>query len=59
MKTLDLKKELKYLYAPSAKKPEIVQVPHLQFAMIDGAIETGLSDQISQRSIGVLALTVM
>ncbi len=41
MKTLDLKKELKYLYAPSAKKPEIVQVPRLQFAMIDGAIEKG------------------
>lgn len=41
MKTLDLKKELKHLYAPSAKKPEIVQVPRLQFAMIDGAIEKG------------------
>jgi hypothetical protein len=32
---------LKYLYAPSAKKVEIVQVPRLQFAMIDGAIEKG------------------
>lgn len=41
MKTLDLKKELKHLYAPSAKKPEILQVPSLQFAMIDGAIEKG------------------
>jgi hypothetical protein len=41
MKTLDLKKELKYLYAPSAKKVEIVQVPRLQFAMIDGEIEKG------------------
>ena len=41
MKTLDLKKEYKYLYAPSAKKVEIVQVPRLQFAMIDGAIEKG------------------
>jgi hypothetical protein len=41
METLDLKKELKYLYAPSAKKAEIVQVPSLQFAMIDGAIEKG------------------
>lgn len=41
MKTLDLKKELKYLYAPSAKKAEILQVPRLQFAMIDGAIEKG------------------
>ena len=41
MKTLDLKKELKHLYAPSAKKPEIVQVSRLQFAMIDGVIEKG------------------
>ena len=41
MKTLDLKKDLKYLYAPSAKNAEIVKVPRLQFAMIDGAIEKG------------------
>jgi hypothetical protein len=41
MKTLDLKKELKYLYLPSAKKIEILRVPRLQFAMIDGAIEKG------------------
>lgn len=41
MKTLDLKKDFKYLYAPFAKKVEIVKVPRLQFAMIDGAIEKG------------------
>jgi len=41
MRTLDLKKDLKYLYAPSAKKVEIVKVPRLQFAIIDGAIEKG------------------
>ncbi len=41
MKTLDLKKELKYLYVPSAKQIEVVQVPLLQFAMIDGAVEKG------------------
>ena len=41
MESLDLKKELKYLYAPSAKNVEIVHVPNLQFAMIDGAIEKG------------------
>jgi len=41
MKTLDLKKQFKYLYQPSAKKIEAVQVPNLQFAMIDGAIEKG------------------
>ena len=41
MKILDLKKDLKYLYQPSAKKVEILKVPKLQFAMIDGAIEKG------------------
>jgi hypothetical protein len=41
MKTLDLKKQFKHLYQPSAKKVEIVQVPALQFAMLDGAIEKG------------------
>jgi hypothetical protein len=41
MKTLDLKKQFKHLYQPSPKKVEIVQVPRLQFVMIDGAIEKG------------------
>ena len=41
MKTLDLKKDLKYLYQPSAKKPEILKVPKLQFVMLDGAVEKG------------------
>lgn len=39
MEKLDLKKELKYLYAPSAKKVEVVDVPALNFVLIDGAIE--------------------
>ena len=41
MKILDLRKQYKQLYQPSAKKIEFVQVPNLQFAMIDGAIEKG------------------
>jgi len=41
MKILDLRKQYKNLYQPSAKKPEILKVPKLQFAMIDGAIEKG------------------
>jgi hypothetical protein len=39
METLDLRKQWKYLYNPSAKKVELVQVPRFQFAMIDGVIE--------------------
>ena len=34
---LDLKKEFKYLYRPSAKAPQILDVPKMQFLMIDGA----------------------
>jgi hypothetical protein len=41
MKTLELKKQYKHLYAPSAKKVEAVQVPRLQFVTIEGAIEKG------------------
>lgn len=41
MKTLDLKKQYKNLYQPSAKKIEIVQVPNLKFVMADGYIEKG------------------
>jgi len=39
MKKLELKKELKYLYQPSPKKIELVDVPAMNFIMIDGAIE--------------------
>ncbi len=39
MKTIDLKRDLKYLYAPSARKVESVDVPAMRFLMIDGAIE--------------------
>ncbi|MEW6406896.1 MAG: hypothetical protein AB1649_34395 [Chloroflexota bacterium] len=39
MQTLDLKKDLKYLYHPPAKKIEVVDVPAMNFVMIDGAIE--------------------
>lgn len=38
---LDLKKELKHLYSPSAKKVEVVDVPAFNFIMLDGAIGTG------------------
>jgi len=41
MTKLDLRKELKYLYAPSAKQVTVVQVPRFHFAMIDGQIEAG------------------
>jgi hypothetical protein len=41
METLDLRKQWKHLYAPSAKKVELVDVPELKFLMADGSIEPG------------------
>lgn len=42
MKKIDLRKELKNLYTPSAKQVQIVDVPEFNFLMIDGAIEAGM-----------------
>jgi hypothetical protein len=39
---LDLKKELKYLYNPSAKSVKEVEVPEFNFAMVDGFIPAGV-----------------
>ena len=38
---LDLKKQYKHLYQPSAKTAAIVDVPELQFALVDGVIQPG------------------
>lgn len=43
MEKLDLRKQFKHLYQPSAKKMEVVEVPTFQFALIDGEIEPGAS----------------
>jgi len=42
MKKLDLKKDLKAYYKPSAKKVDYIEVPRFQFLMVDGAIEPGM-----------------
>ncbi len=39
MDRLDLRKQLKHVYDPSAKRVEVVDVPELKFAVVDGAIE--------------------
>jgi hypothetical protein len=38
---LDLKKQYKHLYSPSAKQVDLVDVPSFRFLMVDGAIEPG------------------
>lgn len=41
MEKLDLRKQYKNLYQPSAKQVSLVEVPEFQFAMLDGEIEPG------------------
>jgi len=41
MLTLDLKKQYKHLYQPPPGKVQIVDVPEMQFLLIDGEIEPG------------------
>ena len=41
MEKLDLRKQYKHLYAPSPNKVEVIDVPALNFIMIDGRIEEG------------------
>jgi hypothetical protein len=49
MITLDLKKELKTLYAPSAKAVQEVVVPRFKFVRLDGEIEPGHGPSNSPR----------
>ncbi|HEX7588328.1 MAG TPA: hypothetical protein VF478_08445, partial [Anaerolineae bacterium] len=53
MKKLDLKKDLKDLYNPSAKQVSLVDVPKMNFPMIDGMGDPATS-QAYQDAIGAL-----
>ncbi len=53
MKKIDYKKELKHLYKPSAKKVEVVEVPQMNFLMINGEGDPNTS-QSFQDAIDVL-----
>ena len=48
MKKIDLKKELKHLYLPSAKEVVQVDVPAFQFLMIDGEGDPNTSQAYAQ-----------
>ncbi len=47
MEKLDLKKQWKHLYLPTAKKVQLVDVPEFRFVMIDGKIEPGQTPDLS------------
>ena len=48
MKRIDYKKELKHLYRPSAKKVTAVDVPEMNFLMIDGQGDPNDSEEFSE-----------
>ena len=52
MEKIDYKKELKHLYRPTTKKVEIVEVPKMNFLMIDG--DGGPNHPTFQNAIEVL-----
>ena len=57
MNKLDLRKQFKGLYNPSARKVEVVDVPRFQFTLINGLIEPGLgpgSSPTFQEAMGAL-----
>ncbi len=45
MPKIDLKKELKHLYQPTAKEVAVVDVPEMNFLMIDGAGDPNTSQE--------------
>lgn len=49
MKKIDIKKDLKPYYQPSAKKIVAIEVPRFKFIMVDGAIEPGMEPGTSPR----------
>jgi hypothetical protein len=53
MEKRDLKKELKHLYKPSPKRPVIIDVPEMNFLMIDGEGDPNTS-QMFQDAIATL-----
>ena len=57
MNKVDLRKELKHLYAPSAKEVVEVDVPALRFLMIDGAGDPGTSPEYAQAVEALFAVS--
>lgn len=48
MQKVDLKKELKHLYQPSAKEVVQVEVPTFQFLIVDGEGDPNTSQEYAQ-----------
>ncbi|UCF58539.1 MAG: GyrI-like domain-containing protein [Candidatus Bathyarchaeota archaeon] len=57
MTKIDFKKELKHLYNPSAKKVEIVDIPMLNFLMIDGSGDPNTAQEYKDAVEGLFAVS--
>jgi hypothetical protein len=57
MLKIDFKKELKHLYRPSAKAFEVIDVPALQFLMIDGHGDPNTATEYTQAVEALYALS--
>jgi hypothetical protein len=55
--TLDLKKQLKHLYAPSAKEPGIEDVPPMRFLMADGEGDPNTSQAFQETMMALYAVS--
>lgn len=60
MKKIDFKKELKHLYKPSAKKVSIVNVPPMNYIMIDGQGDPNTAQEAKEaiEALFTLAYTI-
>jgi len=54
---VNLKKELKHLYGPSAKEVSVVDVPHMIFLMIDGEGDPNTSPEYADALEALYALS--
>ncbi len=57
MEKIDFRKELKYLYKPSAKKIELVDVPPMNFLMVDGKGNPNISEEFSDAVEALFSLS--
>lgn len=56
MAKIDLKKDLKHLYSPSAKEVSVVDVPPMDFLMIDGSGDPNTSQEYAEAIEALYAL---
>ncbi len=56
MSKIDFKKELKNIYKPFAKKIEIVDVPEMNFLMIDGKGNPNTSKEFGKARFAIYQL---